>query len=220
MNASSRTQAYGRTGDPILDPNGVVYAKEMADTFGSLAAEDNYFLSHNQEVNNGYVVSTTPTIVYSRSWSNAGQSIGASFLRVLQNVTTFITYAKFDTVIWTPAIPKAFTDPVFAGLVSSAVYSPSQANGLDRPGLVTITYASNIKRVFPLPLYASGHSVSMRTPADLLTDVQKWYVSPPVAAGSSATSSTYTEGTPVPGSMVTPQATTPVSGAPHPYIGP
>jgi hypothetical protein len=194
----------------------------MVTFFGSLATEDNYFLIHNIDVGNGYVVSTTPNIVYSRSWYNSGPSIGSAFLDVLQNVTTLITNAKFDTSIWTPAIPQAFTDPVFAGLISSVVYSPSQANGLDRPGLVTITYASNTKRVFPLPLYTSGHSVSMRAPADLLADVKKWYVSPPVAAGLSATSSAYTEGAPapLPTSTVTLPAATPVYGAPHPYIGP
>jgi hypothetical protein len=220
MKASSRTQAYGRTRDQVVS------APEMVAAFGTLNTDDNYFLSHNTDVGNGYVVSTNPT-VYSRSWFNSGPSIGTSFLSVLQNVTTLITYAKFDTVVWTPAIPQALRDSAFSGLVSSVAYSATQSNGLDRPGLVTVTYSSGSKRAFPLPLYEAGHTVTMLTPADFLNDVKKWYLSPPTASALSAMSSTDMETTDMEtsnapaaeGSTLTPAAA-PVAGAPHPYIGP
>jgi hypothetical protein len=115
------------------------------------------------------------------------------------NVATFITVAEEDEVIWSPSIPEALNnlassrDPnnptmpnpdavqSIENLVSSVTYDPNASNNpagpLSNLGLMQVNYATNwITAKVTMPTgYLSGHTVPMRAPDKLLSDVMKWY---------------------------------------------
>ena len=78
MYASARTQAYGR------NPQSGTAAPDLVAKFGTLDANDTYFIQLNGQVTSGY--SST-----SRYWMDP--SIGVSFLDDVAYVDTFITNA-------------------------------------------------------------------------------------------------------------------------------
>ncbi len=178
MKATSRTNAYGRNqGDIVPSP-------DMATVFGTLpSAEDNYFLSFNDSVNDGY-----PS---AGSWADAGPSLRSAiaFANHLHNgVTTFITAAKFDLVIQSAEIPYGLaflsqTQPSLAAILPGSVgYDPAWATGLPRPGAFFLFYTANgsDSRTVTMPhVYNSGHGVTMRTPVEFLSDVKQWYNASP-----------------------------------------
>ncbi len=117
--------------------------------------------------------------------------IGATaFANNLHNgVATFITATKFDLVVYTPEIPYGVAQLIFdnpssslSSLVSSVSYDPLGVTGLPRPGTMGLSYqpAGATSSVITMPhFYSSGHSMTMRAPADLLTDVRQWYNNSP-----------------------------------------
>lgn len=171
--ASARKQAYGRdTGTMATTP-------EMSSTFGALTSADNYFVVLNSTVLGGY--STT-----SRTWHDS--TLGVSFLDDLAYVSTFITNAKYDMVVWTPAIAPASRS--FTGLVASAVLDSAPRTGITRPGWIDVTYVAGAiagvtTREIRFPSYANGgHTVSLGDPANLLADVMQWYAAAPSVSAS------------------------------------
>ena len=97
-------------------------------------------------------------------------------------VKTFITVAKYDAVVWSPAIPLAINgvSPVAADYyhATDANVCSMNNNGI-RPGMMSLMYDSypdGPTQNITMPTdYAAGHTVSMSAPADLLTDVAIWY---------------------------------------------
>jgi hypothetical protein len=169
----ARTRAYGRASGEIIA------APEMDALFGTLDPGDNYFLSLNQAAGVPYSGAN--------SWASPGVGLlhATDFVNHLRkNVATFITVTKFDRVVYTPDIPYAFgfyqgTEPTFASLIAAIRYSQSDVvvPGIPRPGFMGVDYAQPVEsRSVVMPFrYNSGHSVTMRAPAELLADVTKWY---------------------------------------------
>jgi hypothetical protein len=174
MKAPFRTKAYGRNDGTIVSP------VNMTAVFGTLNAEDSYLMKSNSKVLEEYAGAST--------WSTAGQGLisGTNFVNHLHNnVATFITVSKFDTVVYTPDIPYALnflrSDPTFGSLVGSMGYSKTQATGLVRPGTMRVDYVATAdSRTAVMPfVYVAGHSITQRAPSALLADVIAWYPSTP-----------------------------------------
>ena len=179
MKASSRKAAYGRgTADGT-----VISAPNMNVTFGVLNAEDNYFVTLNDWVLNGYPDA--------RQFDSEGAGLlnATSFANNLHNgVFTFISVAKHDANVWTPEIPVAIealrqqNPQTFGQLVFKIAYDPSANNGLARPGSMSLWYnaTGSDSRLVTMPhAYESGHTIPMRDPGSLLADVKQWYNNTP-----------------------------------------
>ena len=185
MKASARTGAYGRNdGDMVPAP-------EMTDVFGTLDAEDAYFVSDNHAVLDGYPgaghwYDAGPTLAYATDFAN----------RLHDGVSTFMTAAKYDLVVWAPEIPYAFaalreTEPSLGAILQDQVqYVQDAPTGLARPGAFWLNYAPGFtdQRMVTMPhFYDSGHSVTIGgpspegilAPGDLLADVMLWYNNSP-----------------------------------------
>ena len=184
MKASARTKAYGRS-DTSTRTSIVPNSTDMIDTFGSLNSEDNYLVNQNNLtfLPYGDATSTPARRYYS---PGAGLITGFDFvLRATFGVSSFITVTEHDWNVWTPAIAPslngyAHTDPDFMSFVSSVGYTDVGGNGLPRPGYMSINYPSGGSTVVVMPTsYDSGHQVTMRAPAELLSDVLQWYKSSP-----------------------------------------
>jgi pimeloyl-ACP methyl ester carboxylesterase len=164
LHASARTRAYGRGEGSIVD------APEMTATFGTLGAQDSYFLIRNTVA--GYKYSSD-----SRWWTDS--AIGVSFLNDVVYVKTFITNARLDMDVWAPAIPVALGE--YPSLVSSSVYDAISRTGVARAGWIRLDYLPSVAsnpttREIRFPSYATaGHAVTMRASGELLTDVVQWY---------------------------------------------
>jgi hypothetical protein len=116
---------------------------------------------------------------------DTGLDIGANFLtNVLNGVETFITVTRFDTVVWSPAIADGLSDGNFNQYLSEndgAKYRSDLPAG-SRPGGMSIKFNdlySSVEKTIRMPTYISGHTVTMRAPAELLADVMQWYSSLP-----------------------------------------
>jgi hypothetical protein len=160
--ARARGRAYGRAaGTTVSTP-------EMVAAFGTLAAGDNYFLILNTDVLAGRSGA--------RTWHDP--MIGVSFLHNLVYVDTFITSAKLDMAVWTPAIAPALAS--YTSLVASATLDSAPRAGVARPGWIAVSYVPGAipdatTREIRFPFYAAaGHMVSIREPAHLLADVRQW----------------------------------------------
>ena len=173
MKASSRTNAYGRNDGDIVTP------VNMTTVFGTLGPEDSYFVKLNGAVLDGY-----PN---ARTWSTVGVGMetGTAFVTHLQNnVSTFITVTKFDTVVWSPNIPYALAglrgNPPLSSIAVSFGYDPAWATVLERPGAMWANLVGGPSKIAWMPhTYASGHTVPMRAPAALRTDVAAWFAASP-----------------------------------------
>jgi hypothetical protein len=127
-----------------------------------------------------------PVTDTARTWAseNMGAILGSAFARHVNNsVKSFITVAMHDAVIWSPAIPLALQHLIsnpssipVAPYPAAADYMSTYPNDIStvRPGnlILGVPWAAmNI----PMPTaYDSGHTVTMRAPAELLSDVRKW----------------------------------------------
>jgi hypothetical protein len=167
MYAAARTRAYGRGG--VGNGSTIVNAPQMIATFGTLNPDDNYLLILNGAVIAGYGGG-------SRWWTDP--AIGVSFLNDVLYVKTFITNARYDTVVWSPAISPALA--AYTSLVASSIFDVAPRPGIDRPGWIRVTYLPSVadpaSREIRFPPYAlAGHPVSIRQPAELIADVTQWY---------------------------------------------
>jgi choice-of-anchor A domain-containing protein len=184
MYGRSRPFAYGRL-------NGTVPpTPEMLSTFGLLGPFDRYYLIDNDDAGLPYVGADGVTASYwsteSRGTSNAGYVIN----RLIDGVSTFITVAKHDTVVYSPDIRyaidsvRAATPAIFASVTGTSydktadnpfIYPPGTVKA--RHGRMEIDIGSPATAFYAtMPgLYESGHTVSARAPAELLADVMEWY---------------------------------------------
>jgi hypothetical protein len=209
LHATARTRAYGR-GSGI-----VVSAPEMTATFGMLGADDNYFLIRNYLA--GYRYSSD-----SRWWTDA--TIGESFLNDVLYAKTFITNARLDMDVWAPAIPVALGQ--YPSLVSSSVHDTAARTGFVRAGWIQISYLPSVapdstNREIRFPFYpTAGHTVTMRAPGELLTDVMQWYSnispSPGPHSGPPAPTADWLPGT----SSLRNSGPARLRSDPDPYMGP
>lgn len=179
MHASERSAAYGKNFGTITP------TPELTELFGALEGQDSYYMPFNEAVFAYYPDG--------RNWRDP--YIGFDFLDNVYYVKTFITDARLDMVVWSPAIPLALT--AYAGWVESSVHDLEPRAGVTRPGWIAVNF---LEAAFPAPTEreirfphysTAGHGVSMRNPAEFLEDVVEWYsTSEPaasrVAAGESA----------------------------------
>ncbi len=116
----------------------------------------------------------------------AGLTSATDYVNQIKNgVSTFVTTADFDANVHSPAIPYAIAffrqnNATFGSLVSGVSYEKTDVTGLARPGDSFITYADGTQKQVYMPFsYASGHTIVMRQPAQLLADVSQWYQQTP-----------------------------------------
>jgi len=194
MHSIYRQLAYGRNeggcGNGTGSEVNAFSTQSMIGAFGALgSATDCYFIVLNDPVHDGYPGAS--------DWEQAGDTVGYYFLGNIQNkVASFITVAQYDQEIWTPAIAQALydladpndpnnpsspnpnADPDIENLVSNVYYNPIYQTSVSaRRGSMAITYkslATPVQVTMPTS-YPSGHSVTIRDPNDLLTDVMQWY---------------------------------------------
>jgi hypothetical protein len=190
MYLSNRADSYGRAGGES--------PKSMSDVFGQFPAgsDDSYFVYYNSKVGCGYGCNNTPPYNTSdnphpaRQWSDypipsatwvtdVGLATGSNFVNnVFNGVATFITFGQYDGIIRPPTIAAGLGDGHFSPLVSKAEYKSTVSTGLPRAGGMTLQTASQSTTV-PMPMYVAGHTVSMRAPVELRSDVIQWYLSSP-----------------------------------------
>lgn len=164
--------------------------------FGPLNGDDSYLVTLNGRVREtyGYVYDRpippgTPPPARTYMSPDMGMMLGSAFARHLHNgVKSFITVTKHDALIWSPAISTAFedfipdpavpTDPPnpLSPYPSWADYGAGYPNDAspDRPGAMVLLVPSGPIHVTMPTAYDSGHSVTMRTPAELRNDVMSW----------------------------------------------
>lgn len=172
--------------DVPADRNGAP-APDLHAFFGALQPWDRYFLDLNQYVTNSMYNNIATMHMYFDMVSPDRPFIGTLFLQNLVHVRTFITAAKYDLVVYAPAIPHALR--MHGEHVQSVVHETSPRPGEERPGWIRLRYqngafgTSGAEREIRFPFYAdSGHAVSLTEPAALLADVTTWLHAAPAAA--------------------------------------
>jgi choice-of-anchor A domain-containing protein len=185
MRAATRTTAYGRritsAGSKIVPDSDA-----MVKIFGGLTNDDDsYLLIQNNLAFLPYGLGT-PSAAMAFSDDKAGLYQGTSFVTDVANgVTSFITVAKYDYVVYSPAIPLNAlqvyeSDATFKSLVSSVSYDATFSNGLSLPGAMTINYTSSQPTVVVMPTaYDAGHALTLLASSELLSDVNTWYQASP-----------------------------------------
>jgi choice-of-anchor A domain-containing protein len=170
MYRDERTSAYGRGG---CSPYNCPPDGDLVGQFGALNADDSYFVARNNHVEVGYGYGTSAPAI---AWDDMSMSLplGSAFLQnLLRGVDTFITVAKFDGDVYTPAIAPIL-DAAFA---VDALYDPLAANviGNGRNGRMVVFWQPQDLREVAMPYYATGHSVSQRDAHQLFQDAMRWY---------------------------------------------
>lgn len=160
----------------------------MVKTFGSLGPLDRYFLIQNDDVFTDY-----PSSVDWGSSTVGVNNMGYFVNRLINGVSTFITVAKHDHIVYSPDIRYAMEVirgdfPAGFAPITGTSYDSTLDNPFIYPaGTVKARHGrlkidlidgmGNTSSVYAtMPgLYDAGHSVSDRAPADLLADVADWY---------------------------------------------
>jgi len=166
MKASSRTLSYGRD---LSRNNGLQHDTDMSTTFGPLQGTEQYYLTANLGISDGYGCAPDSRYVctgtVSRQWQAAGIDIGKRFLENMAiGAKTFITRTTLDALVRSEAIAVALNDPIFN--IWNVDYNPTSWSGISaRPGVMTVTYSSGhvpgtTVRV-QMPTYAAGHHITM-----------------------------------------------------------
>jgi hypothetical protein len=143
--------------------------KGLRDALGSLEAWDWYLLGTNPYVEDRTRMGKDMRL---SDW-------GADFLSDLPYVSTFITHAMLDVVVYPPSIPASLAS-AYPSTVKSIVVDSAPRDGSARPGWFTVTYAVNGGALIPpqkirFPIYAdAGHHVSSAQPVQLEEDVAAW----------------------------------------------
>lgn len=185
MYSRSRVFVYGRVHGSVPD------TPEMYSAFGSLGPLDHYFVVGNDDVQVPYPGAS--------NWATAvrGTANAAYFInRLLGGVSTFITVARHDAIIWSPNIRYAIenvrnspANQAAFSMVTRTSYDKNEDNPFIYPAgtsksrhgrmeIDIIAQNSGIESFLyaTMPgLYESGHSVTERAPAELLADVMDWY---------------------------------------------
>ncbi|MGA2451349.1 MAG: hypothetical protein ABTD50_22045 [Polyangiaceae bacterium] len=163
LGPSARTTAFRIL--PADPENGMPAANTaLAALVGPLRPQDDYVMEPSS------ACATPFDVIYSQVGS------GDEFLSNLQaGVSTFITNARYDAVIYSPAIPAL----IAAHTSDTVATDPVPDSGVARPGGFTVTFAmtdggspsADVR--FP-PYTSSGHMVAITQPQDLHDDVVEW----------------------------------------------
>jgi len=93
----------------------------------------------------------------------------SAFAEILNRSHTFITDARYDSVVYTPALPPFFSQ---ASRTEVTVDTSAPA-GAARPGVIRIV-GPLLDTSIRFPTYESGHEVTISAPAELAQDVRAW----------------------------------------------
>lgn len=160
MHAEHRKGAYGRRVSPSEGAR--VDLSQMQAQFGELGPEDSYYIATNHAVFRGYPGAR----------SAQDTNIGRAFLWSAYHTEVLLTHAAFDRRIWAPAFAQTFarySDYVDAArMLDGAVEIDYRDSELGSNKRVHLAYAS-----YP----DAGHIVSLRAPAQLRSDVRRWFES-------------------------------------------
>jgi hypothetical protein len=137
--------------------NGVAQANTALTTLlGALGTQDAYIAMFGSQC-------PTPA-----DWMDP--AVANLFVENLVSVRTFITHARYDQVVYTPAIPGAFKNAGWTVAIDS-----SPRAGVVNPGWFTVTDTMGHATEVRWPRYdSSGHMVAMTEGTELATDVQGW----------------------------------------------
>jgi len=157
---AARTSAF-RTTTGTADPSAAAFVSR----FGALGPEDAYW-SGVECACSGYIPTQDGTAA---SW----------FIPVLLTSRLFITNARYDAVIYSPAIPYILQHDA---QLATTIDTTPQA-GVARPGWIHVTLptdagTSHVEIRFP-SYTSSGHMVAVSQGADLADDVEAWLASLP-----------------------------------------
>ena len=92
-----------------------------------------------------------------------------AFFSGLPRTHTFITRARYDAVVYSPALPALLAE-------SSAEVTLDDAPrpGVERPGWIHVAYPSGQEPVIRFPPYESGHAVAITQAQAFSADVEVW----------------------------------------------
>jgi hypothetical protein len=93
----------------------------------------------------------------------------AAFGDVLPRSATFITNARYDSVVYSEALPVFFATAQDIVVTLDA----SLPAGSERPGMIVLEGA-DMDASIRFPTYESGHEVSAGAPRELAEDVEAW----------------------------------------------
>ncbi|NUP13615.1 MAG: hypothetical protein HOW73_46865 [Polyangiaceae bacterium] len=98
-----------------------------------------------------------------------GRTLSA-FLDVLKRTSTFITNARYDSVVYTEALPAFF------GSLDGydAFVSKAEPAGSERPGMLHVVGDELGTRSIRFPIYEAGHAVTVSAPGEFARDVEQW----------------------------------------------
>lgn len=119
-------------------------------TLGSVAALDAYWL---------------PRVTPCGYFMGDNESLNA-FVDVLARTETFITNARYDSVVYSKALAYYFEEHGFPGEIDETL-----PEGATRPGQMRLGEGTKPIR---FPSYDSGHEVSVGAPAELAMDLEQW----------------------------------------------
>lgn len=92
-----------------------------------------------------------------------------AFLTGLRRTKTFVTRARYDSVVYSPAFPG------FLGLANVGVtLDDAPKPDVARPGWIHVKYETGEESIIRFPPYESGHMVAMTAGHELTTDVEAW----------------------------------------------
>ena len=173
LKPAARKNAYHTIGYPLIGRDSIWTwdTNRLAGALGNVNAPDTYYLSWNRFA---YVAGTqnlgSVTKYFLPLSPDKDPIYGQMFLENLQHVKTFLTDAKRDLVIYSPALPEALRR--HKDLVADVEEKPQDPS---QPGQLIVRYQDGSKATVRWPLYAdAGHAVAMTMPAKLLKDVNAW----------------------------------------------
>jgi hypothetical protein len=153
---------------------------DMNQVFGNLQPWDRYFLGLNTYAN------------WSFHFHNVARNLGYEvqyimprfgrmFLKNVASVNTFVTNAKYDLIVYGPAIPPALA--MHTEILEKVEQLSQPAKGVSRPGMIRLKYSNlafpdlpNVGiRTIRFPFYNnSSHAVSLTQPEEFFSDVRLW----------------------------------------------
>src|SRR5512139_3726078 len=127
----------------------------MSATLGELGPNDAYWL---------------PYVTPCGSFLGDGVTLNA-FGEVLPRSHTFITNARYDAVVYTPALPL-FLDSLSP---ASIFVDMSEPPGAQRPGVIRLV-GEPFDAAIRFPQYEAVHAVTKSAAAELAADIEQWLI--------------------------------------------
>ena len=166
------SQAYKES---VMLANPLLTDDTLENNFGQLGTYDRYYMAMNTEVYAAFSLNIlAPEYLFLPLNADSNSTYGDFFLENSRHVKTFLTDAKFDVVIYSPALPVALRR--HANQVKNITWQRGEAAmGPNKLGQFEIQYLDNSKVSLFYPYYgASGHAVGATEPKKLRDDVRDW----------------------------------------------